>query len=244
MVFDDVETTREAAKDSDMVARHVGHMHVKCQKSLNQSQQHQRPQWGQFVQGLCKKYPAQGAGTINWTQLGEQALELLQCTPTAQFMFGPLGAAPAAAKKRQLGERAPRQDKPQQHSHCDNLADRPEEDAERPSNHHMDTIKTVNSRLEEHTAEKPIELYRFVFQPESFPQTVENLFALSFLIKENKAKHTVSSSGVQLIQQLPKDAHQSKHPERRQCILKFDHHHFRSLKERFKSTPCIPYRTQ
>ena len=49
-------------------------------------------------------------------------------------------------------------------------------------------VRMVTTSLARATEHGPVELWRFVLNPQSFGQTVENLFYVSFLVKDGQAK--------------------------------------------------------
>ncbi|KAG8702730.1 nuclear protein [Ceratobasidium sp. 394] len=100
-----------------------------------------------------------------------------RAAPAMDFMLGPLSVEP---KKRQATQRA-KLDKNQK------VEVQPEElaaaDLKRSENETSENIKLVYKRLEQC---QRINFFKFIINPHSFGQSVENMFYVSFMIRDAK----------------------------------------------------------
>ncbi|KAJ3902044.1 Nse4 C-terminal-domain-containing protein [Lentinula edodes] len=113
---------------------------------------------------------------LKWERIGKLALRKTRRIPAVGFMSGPISlekprtrTKSARFKKNKADER-----KPQAVT---------AEDLQRSTNETMRNVITIHAILEN---TGPTNLFQLIINPVSFAQSVENLFYLSFLIKEGK----------------------------------------------------------
>ncbi|RIA97708.1 Nse4 C-terminal-domain-containing protein [Glomus cerebriforme] len=114
---------------------------------------------------------------LNWTSIGKLASKFTTRVPTSDFMLGPLSVETKEREKRirhSLNKDKSAMKEPEQLK---------EKDIERQENETTRNVKMVYDILGER---QPINFFEFIINPESFGQTVENLFYLSFLIRDGK----------------------------------------------------------
>ncbi|KAK0453786.1 Nse4 C-terminal-domain-containing protein [Armillaria borealis] len=151
---------------------------------------------------------------LDWQRIGRKALAKSRRVPAPSFMLGPLSievkkrpAKCARLEKNKADQRRPQELK--------------EADIARSDN---ETTKNVIllSALLERTGR--VNLFRFVVNPHDFAQTVENIFHLSFLIREGKACLEFQDGEPMIYPCSEEDASErDENAPRRQLIMEFDH---------------------
>ncbi|KAK4056945.1 hypothetical protein OIO90_001845 [Microbotryomycetes sp. JL221] len=117
---------------------------------------------------------------LKWSRIGRVLASESRRVPTCDFMFGPLEIQVKEKKARTQRQR-----------HKINEADRvqPEEltvdDMQKSKNETAKLVKQISEVLEQY-GEEGIPYLQLVVNPNSFAQTVENIFFLSFLVKEGR----------------------------------------------------------
>ncbi|KAF2107133.1 Nse4 C-terminal-domain-containing protein [Lophiotrema nucula] len=93
-----------------------------------------------------------------------------------------------------------------------------------------------------------VSLFDFAVNPESFGQTVENLFYVSFLIREGRAKVVMDEDGLPLLAHVEPDTveHQrARNGQKHQAIFSIDYKTWQTLVAAFDiKEPLIPHRVQ
>lgn len=129
-------------------------------------------------------------GALDLLSVGRLATRYMMRPPTMDFMLGPL-----SIEKKDRSTKAR-----EQRRRSKGLLTRPEELKEEdiPAQNNTTTKNTfqIGRLLEQHS---PVDLFSFIINPRSFSQSVENLFSLSFLVKDGKAAIYEAADGLQTV---------------------------------------------
>lgn len=175
----------------------------------------------------------------DWDKLGAVAAQYTRRAPIPEFMLGPLQVVP----KHRKAARTARLDTDAEHVAPQQLA---ASDITQSENETSRMVLDIASRLEEASGEEGICLFRFAFNPESFSNTVENLFYISFLIRDGKAAIIEDEHGDPRLMSTyePTEEDRNAGLTRRQIVLELDEGTWRDLCALYDVTqPMIPSRT-
>ncbi|KAH8119441.1 Nse4 C-terminal-domain-containing protein [Phellopilus nigrolimitatus] len=155
--------------------------------------------------------------TLNWELIGRRALAKSRRVPATDFMLGPLSVE---QKKRTVVKRT-RLEK------SDEVEKRPQElkedDIEKSENETTKNVVMVENFLTKQKA--PINIFRLIVNPQSFGQSVENLFYLSFLIRDGKAALEIdvdSGEPIVWLCEAPTDQDYAEGLRKKQMVMELD----------------------
>ncbi|GLU19444.1 hypothetical protein SLE2022_356960 [Rubroshorea leprosula] len=132
--------------------------------------------------------------SINWQDLGLQVSPILRMCKGVRTMLGPMNTEIKLRKPVVQRKRAARPTQTAQ----------PEEINDASADEKTDTDKNMAIMFGVLRRKKQVKLENLILNRESFAQTVENLFALSFLVKDGRAEMSVDESGSHFVS--PKNA--------------------------------------
>ncbi|KAJ7271228.1 Nse4 C-terminal-domain-containing protein [Mycena rebaudengoi] len=174
---------------------------------------------------------------LEWARIGRRALAKSRRVPAMGFMLGPLSIEQklrASNKQRAKFEKNEEdQTKPQE------LREEDIERAENETTKNVATVRTVMYEVGE------INLFKLVINPQSFAQSVENIFYLSFLIRDAQAAFQINEEGEPLVLlcEEPTLEDIKLGVRKQQLIFEFDMETWRRAIEVFNITEsCIPPR--
>ncbi|TEB38361.1 hypothetical protein FA13DRAFT_1726028 [Coprinellus micaceus] len=152
---------------------------------------------------------------LDWAKIGRKALAKSRRVPAMGFMLGPLSIEQKkrAHTQRQRAEKNNAEVKaPQQLK---------EEDIQRSENETVKNVAHLQTLLEESGA---VNLFKFVINPNDFAQSVENIFYLSFLIRDGKVALETNEEGEPTIYacDAPSDQDYQDGLKKNQIVLEFD----------------------
>ena len=223
-------------------------------------------------------------GNFNWVVMGQEASVIFNCVPTSvvAFLSGPLQDGREEIGLKQRAKRRVQVDDDAEEERPEDVKGHTERGVDHLSAHDKNVdvvLKTLkrsidktyknNKRVIEETfgddippkAEKRMKKSKDVcavnllFNPQSFTQTVENMFHYSYLVKVGKAKLTVRNqevdyNGVTLSERGPRAGYvkqgnqQLKHPPSRQAVVALTMKDWRDMVEAYNVEQShVPHRT-
>ncbi|KAJ3006825.1 nuclear protein [Thoreauomyces humboldtii] len=177
--------------------------------------------------------------TLDWHALGPTATRCLLRVPTIDFMLGPLSVE---AKTRAVNRKPNRLVKDKADLQKPQMLK--ESDFERQENETTGLVMSIAKRLDQLGV---VPFFRFVINPESFGQSVENLFYVSFLVRDGKAMIDEDEEEGDLMLQpgVPPrpEEYENNEVQRMQAVVDFDKPTWRALIHAYGITEsCIPTR--
>ena len=244
--------TREAAMDGALLEKTMA---VQVQNVKKTKKKNAKTfSWKKFADGVRKNYLEDDGSAIDWVSLGAHALSMFQKAPTGQFMLGALDAGCTVKKKEKVVRQ--RQGITTEQTQLNDLSKHMDEN-QRPDNAHETQIGTIKETLEKCSLDGPVELYRFAVNPNTnnpncFAETMENLFAIAFFVKEGWVEHSIIE-GKQYVQSKiytndPESRKatelEMKSREKEACIIKFDYLEYNKWCNLLKdAAPMVPDRS-
>eukprot|EP00743_Colponemidia_sp_Colp-15_P005946 GILK01006392.1.p1 GENE.GILK01006392.1~~GILK01006392.1.p1 ORF type:complete len:423 (+),score=99.93 GILK01006392.1:43-1269(+) len=173
---------------------------------------------------------------FDWNALGEKYSHLFCTAPTVNFISGSLDVQPKEKKARQ---RRQREDLGQ--------AVKPTEIINTQQEEKSDTDKRIAALAQVLAKRSPVNYFELLVNPESFTQTVENIFDFAFLVKDGRAKVYVTpapdSQPIAAVAAAPRVAQGQADKEKLQCVIQMDYNTWQSIVEIYNiREPAIPSR--
>ncbi|KAK9921694.1 hypothetical protein M0R45_030196 [Rubus argutus] len=140
-----------------------------------------------FVTGILSDFRQQsgnGSSSISWRDIGNAVSHVFQRSPRCYTMIGPMNAD---LKRRKAYKRRKRGNP------TDN--DTPKELVDAVVEEETETVKNVATMFNILKKKRRVRLENLVLNGNSFAQTVENVFALSFLAKDGRVEIKVNEEG-------------------------------------------------
>ncbi|KZT01901.1 uncharacterized protein LAESUDRAFT_730800 [Laetiporus sulphureus 93-53] len=171
-------------------------------------------------------------GPLDWERVGRRALAHSHRVAAMDFMLGPLSIEQkkrAVVKRAKLEKDKRDEKKPQQLT---------EDDVTRSENETTKNVATLEKILSNQPG--PINLFKFIVNPNDFGQSVENLFYLSFLIRDGKCA-LEAEEGEPMIYfcDQPSEDDYAQGLKKRQLVMEFDMATWRRAIEVFNITETV-----
>lgn len=177
--------------------------------------------------------------SFNWAKLGLMAMMLSQKPVPSSFLYGPL-----ATQRRRLGPRTRNVDDSvgnhgkttAQNMSVDDIHNDPEQ-----STSHM--VRSVYRQFVENCESERLNFFVYFLNPHSFAQLVENLFYVSFLVRDGKIRLDSDENGVPYVEIPDEEDSVDDNAPIHHHIATFDYATWRRLVAQYNITePFIPHR--
>ncbi|TIC30773.1 hypothetical protein E3Q09_04220 [Wallemia mellicola] len=176
-----------------------------------------------------------GSG-MDWDSIGDIALKHTRRVPVGDFM---LGVIPAEEKKKQK-RTVQRINKNNEEKTAP--TEIREEDIQRAENETTTNVRNISNLLEKVGGDTGINLFKFFINPTNFAQSVENLFYVSFLIRDGHASISQDEETKEVILLACMAPTQEDYKEglsKEQSVFEFDMETWNLAKEMYDITTSI-----
>ncbi|XP_040293965.1 non-structural maintenance of chromosomes element 4 homolog A isoform X1 [Bufo bufo] len=189
-------------------------------------------------EGCAKGY----LGVDAWQKLGTEANKFFKRTPTFHFMLGSFKTEPPVA--RQKIERQKRASKVAEKSVMPSQLKKMEESHQEATEKEVERILGFLQTYFREDPDNPISFFDFVIDPNSFARTVENIFHVSFIIRDGFARIKLDSDKLPVIEPIAQDSESQVDKEnqpRYQGVISLSHQDWKEIVETFEiEQPMIP----
>ncbi|GBG60858.1 hypothetical protein CBR_g15979 [Chara braunii] len=175
---------------------------------------------------------------FDWSALGKLTLDCMSMAPGASTMVGLFDCKP---KQRKQPIKRRKREKPRAAVNPDQMLETNQENMKKETDANIETMFNILRRFRQ-----PIMASRLINNRRSFSQTVENVFSLSFLVKDGRVELTVDPEG--RIWAAPKNAPTAADlaagkAAMSQFILRLDYEDWEDMQERLENEDdLMPHR--
>ncbi|KAF8342145.1 Nse4 C-terminal-domain-containing protein [Cantharellus anzutake] len=178
-----------------------------------------------------------GEVMLNWDKIGYLALAKSRRATGASFMMGPISAEQKKRTTKRAFNKIDRDPSKQVTTQDVDPAEVKKNENETAAN-----VEKIGNLLEQSGS---VNYFKFIINPHSFEQSVENLFYFSFLIRDGKAAWDISENKEPIVYRCdpPTQKDYDENLQRRQSVLEFDMDTWKRAIEVFNiREPMIPTR--
>ncbi|KAM4703303.1 non-structural maintenance of chromosomes element 4 homolog A [Rhinophrynus dorsalis] len=188
-------------------------------------------------EGLARGYlPAD-----SWQKLGTEAEKHFRRTPTFHYMLGSFKTEPPVIRQRI--ERQKRSSKIEEKRAMPAQLKRMEESHQEATEKEVERILGFLQTYFKEDPDTPISFFDFVIDPNSFARTVENIFHVSFIIRDGFARIKLDQDKLPVIEPIApnNELGDKDNQPRYQGVISLSHQDWKELVETFEiSEPMIP----
>ncbi|XP_054838060.1 non-structural maintenance of chromosomes element 4 homolog A [Eublepharis macularius] len=180
-----------------------------------------------------------------WHKLGEEAKKYFRRTPTFHFMLGTFTADPPVQRPRI--ERQQKRAGPAERRAMPAQLKKMEESHQEATEKEVERILGILLSFFRDDPNDPISFLEFVTDPDSFARTVENMFHVSFLIRDGLARIKLDQYKLPIIEPLnPEEGENNQDTQaRKQAVISMSYKEWQNIVKTFEiSQPMIPPATQ
>ncbi|KAK6504295.1 nuclear protein [Arthrobotrys conoides] len=237
-LFSSVKQTSDAMVDGKVQVE-IGRIAAEKAKRVGNSSTNTGLDIDEFIakciQFMEKSKPGDSSDGHDWAYLGrEVATPAMKTAKTSDFMYGPMGVQ---KRQRLIKERkkAVRR-RPEEFIRPIDLDEKQIAQNENSTTKNVVAIHKSLTDYIEQSGDGVINYFEFVINPESYSQTIENMFYLAFLVKDGRVGILESEDGLLYLSPAtpptPEEI-QEKNIHRKQIVMPMEKHIWRELIEVF-----------
>lgn len=162
---------------------------------------------------------------LDWAKLGQHCQTFFRRrVPTVDLMYGPMAleVKERKAPQRRQAPRVSAKVEPQKLDSTDIHEEATTKEVDRIGKVLVAELTRAAELSEQTIEETSISYFDFVLNPTSFSQTIENIFHVSFLIKDGKVAINIEDDGLPYIHLMPQSTGSVDDLPRQQMILSLD----------------------
>ncbi|KAG8435631.1 hypothetical protein GDO86_013536 [Hymenochirus boettgeri] len=177
-----------------------------------------------------------------WQKLGSEAEQFFKTTPTFHYMLGSFKSEPPVARQRI--ERQRRCNKGEEKRVMPAQMKKMEESHQEATEKEVERILGFLQTYYREDPETPISFFDFVIDPNSFARTVENIFHVSFIVRDGFARIKLDHDRLPIIEPVAQENDPNidkDNQPRYQGVISLSHQDWKEIIEAFQiSEPMIP----
>uniref|UniRef100_A0A7N4PUW7 Non-structural maintenance of chromosomes element 4 n=1 Tax=Sarcophilus harrisii TaxID=9305 RepID=A0A7N4PUW7_SARHA len=177
----------------------------------------------------------------SWLRVGIISVKFLKWAPTFHFLFGSFKTDPPVPKQR--NERQRKKDKIEEERAMPDELKKMEESQQEATEKEVERILGLLQTYFREEPETPISFFDFVIDPNSFARTVENIFHVSFIIRDGFARIRLDQDKLPIIEPITQGNEESEQQNtqiRHQDVISLSYQDWKDLVRTFEiSQPMI-----
>ncbi|XP_007478929.2 non-structural maintenance of chromosomes element 4 homolog A [Monodelphis domestica] len=177
----------------------------------------------------------------SWLRIGLISIRFLKSAPTFHFLFGSFKTDPPVPKQR--NERQKRKDNKEEERAMPAELKKMEESHQEATEKEVERILGLLQTYFREEPETPISFFDFVIDPDSFARTVENIFHVSFIIRDGFARIRLDQDKLPIIEPITQRNEESEEEStqiRHQDIISLSYQDWKDIVRTFEiSQPMI-----
>ncbi|XP_067950397.1 EP300-interacting inhibitor of differentiation 3-like [Watersipora subatra] len=197
-LFGQVKTAVEGAEDSRFMVNIAYLGRKKVQELKTESTQFRPVEFVEKVAAYTLQGKEGGMRAEHWAALGHAAQPFFKKPPSSNFLLGAFSNEPEQKKER-VKRMKTKDDRSNEKSTTVKKIVNDDESLETTAHDVSKRVLPQLRKLYNHNGKVPIDYYEFVTDPNSFGITVENMFHVSFLIRDGLAEISLDEDGLPAI---------------------------------------------
>ncbi|KAM4636161.1 non-structural maintenance of chromosomes element 4 homolog A isoform 1-T2 [Discoglossus pictus] len=177
-----------------------------------------------------------------WQKLGTEADKYFKRTPTFHYMLGSFKTEPPVVRQRI--ERQKKDNKAEEKRVMPAQLKKMDESHQEATEKEVERILGFLQTYFKEDPDTPISFFDFVIDPNSFARTVENIFHVSFIIRDGFARIRLDHDRLPVIEPVAQENEQNVDKDnqpRYQGVISLSHQDWKEIVETFEITePMIP----